>query len=28
VVRQSYSHIEAKEMAKDAGNAFAEHDTK
>ncbi|PCR88722.1 tyrosine-type recombinase/integrase [Natrinema ejinorense] len=27
VVRQSYSHIEAKEMAKDAGDAFAEHDT-
>ncbi|UHQ98776.1 site-specific integrase (plasmid) [Natrinema zhouii] len=27
VVRKSYSHIEAKEMAEDAGNAFAEHDT-
>ncbi|WP_408960709.1 tyrosine-type recombinase/integrase [Natrinema sp. 74] len=27
VVRESYSHIEAKEMAKDAGDAFAEHDT-
>ncbi|MXV60479.1 hypothetical protein GS429_00015 [Natronorubrum sp. JWXQ-INN-674] len=27
VVRTSYSHIEAKEMAKDAGDAFAEHDT-
>jgi hypothetical protein len=27
VVRKSYSHIEAKEMAKDAGDAFAEHDT-
>ncbi|MDQ2051788.1 hypothetical protein RBH26_15020 [Natronolimnohabitans sp. A-GB9] len=26
VVRDSYSHIEAKEMAEDAGNAFAEHD--
>ncbi|WP_440767145.1 tyrosine-type recombinase/integrase [Natronorubrum sp. DTA7] len=26
VVRQSYSHIEAKEMAKDAGDAFTEHD--
>ncbi|SER39656.1 tyrosine-type recombinase/integrase [Natrinema salaciae] len=26
VVRKSYSHIEAKEMAKDAGDAFAEHD--
>lgn len=27
VVRKSYSHLEAKEMAKDAGDAFAEHDT-
>ncbi|MFC4540369.1 tyrosine-type recombinase/integrase [Halosolutus amylolyticus] len=27
VVRKSYSHIEAKEMARDAGDAFAEHDT-
>ncbi len=27
VVRKSYSHIEVKEMAKDAGDAFAEHDT-
>ena len=27
VVRQSYSHIEAKEMAKDAGDAFSEHDS-
>jgi len=26
VVRNSYSHIEAKEMARDAGDAFAEHD--
>ncbi|ELY50430.1 tyrosine-type recombinase/integrase [Natronolimnohabitans innermongolicus] len=26
VVRQSYSHIEAKEMASDAGDAFDEHD--
>ncbi|ELY37796.1 tyrosine-type recombinase/integrase [Natronorubrum tibetense] len=26
VVRKSYSHIEAKEMAEDAGNAFSEHD--
>ena len=26
VVRSSYSHIEAKEMARDAGEAFAEHD--
>ena len=27
VVRTSYSHIEAKEMAEDAGEAFTEHDT-
>ncbi|MDF9747790.1 tyrosine-type recombinase/integrase [Natrinema salsiterrestre] len=27
VVRDSYSHIEAKEMAKDAGDAFTEHDS-
>ena len=27
VVRQSYSHIEAKEMAEDAGAAFTEHDS-
>ncbi|QRV17701.1 phage integrase SAM-like domain-containing protein (plasmid) [Haloterrigena salifodinae] len=27
VVRKSYSHIEAKEMAEDAGEAFTEHDT-
>ncbi|UHQ95054.1 tyrosine-type recombinase/integrase [Haloterrigena alkaliphila] len=27
VVRTSYSHIEAKEMAKDAGDAFTEHDS-
>ncbi|NUB93706.1 phage integrase SAM-like domain-containing protein [Haloterrigena sp. SYSU A121-1] len=27
VVRKSYSHIEAKEMAEDAGAAFTEHDT-
>ncbi|WP_226008140.1 tyrosine-type recombinase/integrase [Natrinema salinisoli] len=27
VVRKSYSHIEAKEMAKDAGDAFTEHDS-
>ncbi|MFA9504430.1 tyrosine-type recombinase/integrase [Natrinema sp. H-ect1] len=27
VVRQSYSHIEAKEMAEDAGRAFSEHDS-
>ncbi|WP_226482635.1 tyrosine-type recombinase/integrase [Natrinema amylolyticum] len=27
VVRRSYSHIEAKEMAKDAGAAFTEHDS-
>ncbi|OLZ39353.1 hypothetical protein A6E15_18405 [Natrinema saccharevitans] len=27
VVRQSYSHIEAKEMAEDAGHAFSEHDS-
>lgn len=26
VVRKSYSHIEAKEMAKDASDAFIEHD--
>lgn len=27
VVRKSYSHIEAKEMAEDAGEAFTEHDS-
>ncbi|ADB63166.1 hypothetical protein Htur_4353 (plasmid) [Haloterrigena turkmenica DSM 5511] len=27
VVRKSYSHIEAKEMAEDAGEAFIEHDS-
>jgi len=27
VVRRSYSHIEAKEMAEDAGHAFSEHDS-
>ncbi len=28
VVQQSYSHIEAKEMTQDAGDAFAEHDSR
>jgi hypothetical protein len=26
VVRRHYSHIDAKEMAEDAGRAFEEHD--